>query len=401
VALLGSISLAAISIVHEEAKSIHIISGTLIPQHDGDIFDADGETILLESVDFSVSGLSFHAVPWNRFTLPRPIRDAPSLERYQLRDSSEPECFYVKISCSGFFLELRDSSGAALGRVALQTLSRMVGYEVMFAGVPLLSSARVGAWSVVMDQTYFEGYIFDPPDYASYAIFRNGVELAVVERSAHAPVAAIAGISKGQAFEENDYIELSLSAWDADGDNLVYDIFLTEEADDYGVFNTTMTRDVVPSEKVRIPSSEFMTTDTARIGISVSDGTRSAFVETPVFSLADRPPKVQIISPAQNEKPAYLTCPGSSTSDSFDCIVFGASGKDPDDNSGLSNSSYSWASNIDGHLGTSRSLRIPINQISYGEHTITVTFTNDQGESATDSVDIVIDQKDMSKISDN
>lgn len=81
--------------------------------------------------------------------------------------------------------------------------------------------------------------------------------------------------------------------------------------------------------------------------------------------------------------------------------MLAASGIDPEESSGLSNSNYSWASNVDGDLGTGRYPAIPVDQLTFGEHTITVTFTNDQGESAVDSVDIIIQEDDINQSSDN
>ena len=127
----------------------------------------------------------------------------------------------------------------------------------------------------------FEVIVENPPNYASLAVLHDGNQMAVAERSANAPSVSISGPAEGQVFYDGDSVPLGLKVADADGDVLDYRVyFSTDGGDSYEVF----------SEKyaLRVPAASLDNSRQARLAVSVSDGTRSSFVETEIFTVAER-----------------------------------------------------------------------------------------------------------------
>ena len=112
----------------------------------------------------------------------------------------------------------------------------------------------------------------------------------------------------------------------------------------------------------------------ARIRVTVSDGTRSASVQSPVFTVAANSPEVFIHSPADNS-----SLLGARP------LVLRATAYDPEDGR-LGLSSIRWSSSIDGALGTGGSLAISTSDLTAGVHELTATATDSSGASGSASV---------------
>ncbi len=306
--------------------------------------------------------------------------------------------------CGPYIVELRDAAGAKVAEVPLEVS------EYHWDGTDRDGRGTGG------HTTTLESYIIDPPDYASFAVLMHGEELLVVERSAHAPTAELSGITEGQFFTDDEPLMFSLSVDDKDGDKLKYKVFWKCDSD-------TCEGDVYESYMLgwlrRFPSDTFSVTedlsthvpktDNAQIAVAVFDGTRSVFVESPTFKVGDHAPVVNINTPKER---VHLTVTGqeeqwveeSDFADdewneicrwvlTFSCIHLTALGYDTDEsNFGYQEDAYSWSSDVNGHLGTGRSLLVPAHELSLGEHIFTVTWTNDQGISATDTLEVFVEQ---------
>ena len=258
-----------------------------------------------------------------------------------------------------YVLELRDDAGAVLQSTPFSALrdsdGDMEGEAVFSVLLPSL------------------------PDYDSFAVVKSGTELAVVNRSLNAPSVSISGITNGHQFKFGDSIDLSWTATDADGDDLTFKLYYsTDGGNNYRVLSrpTTNTRETFHANSLE-------GSDTARIGISVSDGTRSSFSQTPVFSVAKHMPQVRIETPSTGA--VFAERQG---------FILEASGYDIEDGS-LPSSSFTWRSNLDGELGKGSFLVKSAADLSQGTHTIAVTATDSDNMASTASVDITIARRNM------
>ena len=220
----------------------------------------------------------------------------------------------------------------------------------------------------------FSVIVANPPEYASLAVTKGDVEIAVIERSLNSPMLSVAGVSTGEFFDHDDTININWTGYDADGDQLIYRVYYsTDGGANYHVL-------LLDTEKTRISfqAASLAGSDSARIGVSVSDGTRSTFVETPIFSVAGNVPEVSIGSPTSG-----------SVISSEQVIVLDAFGYDREDGY-LGSSAFSWHSNIDGNLGAGNLLVVPASDLSIGEHVITATATDSDQMASSASVILAV-----------
>ena len=174
----------------------------------------------------------------------------------------------------GYVLELRDASGMAIRSVPFNVLTITSDGE-LDDGTP------VGG-----DNDLFEFVVSDPPVYESFAVMRAGVELGSVSRSRNAPSLSVSGPSSGDVFSNDGTVSVSWVGSDADGDELVYRVYYSTNG---GSFYRILFHKTEATSK-SFSATRLRGSSRARIGVSVSDGTRSVFAETPVFSVAGHAP---------------------------------------------------------------------------------------------------------------
>ena len=175
----------------------------------------------------------------------------------------------------GYVLELRDASGMAIRSVPFNVL-RVTGDGI---------SADGTMFSTLDD--VFRFVVSDPPVYESFAVMRDGVEVGSASRSRNAPSISVSGPSWDK-FNDDGTISVSWVGSDADGDDLVYRVYYsTNGGSTYSRVLSRMTEDTSKS----FSASRLRGSSRARIGVFVSDGTRSAFAETPIFSVAGHTPE--------------------------------------------------------------------------------------------------------------
>lgn len=172
-----------------------------------------------------------------------------------------------------YVLELRDASGMAIRSVPFNALT-LTGDGISADGTP---------FSVIKDE--FAVVVSDPPVYESFAVTRDGVELGSVSRSRNAPSISVSGPS-WDMFNDDETISVSWVGSDADGDDLVYRVYYSTNG---GSFYKKMFRMTEATSK-SFSATWLRGSSRARIGVSVSDGTRSAFAETPIFSAVGHAP---------------------------------------------------------------------------------------------------------------
>ena len=174
----------------------------------------------------------------------------------------------------GYVLELRDASGMAIRSVPFNVRT-IIGNGISADGTPV---------SAIND--LFEVVVSDPPVYESFAVMRAGVELGSVSRSRNAPSISVSGPSSGDVFSNDGTVSVSWVGSDADGDELVYRVYYSTNG---GSFYRILFHKTEATSK-SFSATRLRGSSRARIGVSVSDGTRSVFAETPVFSVAGHAP---------------------------------------------------------------------------------------------------------------
>ena len=173
-----------------------------------------------------------------------------------------------------YVLELRDASGMAIRSVPFKAIT-VIGDGISADGTRHSVISHV-----------FRFVVSDPPVYESFAVMKDGVELGSVSRSRNAPSISVSGPSSGDVFSNDETVSVSWVGSDADGDELVYRVYYSTNG---GSFYRIMFRMTEATSK-SFSATRLRGSSRARIGVSVSDGTRSVFAETPIFSAAGPAP---------------------------------------------------------------------------------------------------------------
>lgn len=159
------------------------------------------------------------------------------------------------------------------------------------------------------------------------------------------------------------HVTLAWTASDADGDSLSYDIFFTR---DLGATLQPLLLGI--SQKSAQVDTTSLAGGSAQLRVVATDGVQSAFADTSVFTLTNKPPKPRILSPADGaiiHVGQLINIEGTAT--------------DPQDGV-IAASSLAWS--IPGRSLGSGS-RLSITDLPAGLNQITLTATNSVGLSAT------------------
>lgn len=220
----------------------------------------------------------------------------------------------------------------------------------------------------------------EPPDWASYRVLgpsssssgTSGAEGAVssrvlveVTRSANAPVVSVTSPTTGQILS-GDEMTFAWTGFDADGDDLTYTV---QYSDDGGASYETIALDY-ESTTLTVDRIWLSGAETARIKVTVSDGTRIASAESAVFAMAQNAPTVNIQAPGPEPVQGVL--------------ILRATAYDAEDGR-LDSSAIQWTSDIDGYLGTGSSVVHP-ELMAAGMHRLTATATDSAGATGTAEV---------------
>ena len=148
---------------------------------------------------------------------------------------------------------------------------------------------------------------------------------------------------------------------------------LVEYSPNGGATRLTLGRGIT-ANSLKVDPDQLAGSTNAFIYVEVSDGMKTASAQVGPFTVAPKPPVVQILSPQAN---------GSITEN----VPVTLQGTAYDRQETLSDSQFLWSSTADGFLGSGRELTIP-KGLSPGQHTLTLTVFDSQGRKA--SAQIVI-----------
>ena len=263
-----------------------------------------------------------------------------------------------------YLLELLDGSDGVLRSISFEAGE----IEITCADGPCPESDEPSS-------ALFGIFINDSPDYLKLRFSKSGNVFDTITRSASTPSIydLVLSVPEPEAQEAGEDILLTWSATDDDNDDLLYVVFYSVDSGrSYLVFSMN-----TDATSMNISPDSLGGSDTARIAVSVSDGLRTAFIESETFSVPNKPPEASI------QASDGITISGTQSS------VLSASGYDREDGN-LPSVAFSWHSSIDGDLGTGRFIVVSGADLTAGEHEITMTATDSAGNQVMDRVRITV-----------
>ncbi|MCL4835705.1 MAG: hypothetical protein KJZ86_24925 [Caldilineaceae bacterium] len=184
--------------------------------------------------------------------------------------------------------------------------------------------------------------------------------------SAHPPTATLLAPNGGESVGPAG-VTVSWQMADEDNDPLTAALLFSP---DNGASWQTLQTGITDTMSVEIPHSLLVGTEQGRMRVLVGDGVQTAQDDSDaVFSVQRNAPEVAFISPQ----------PGSSFVIS-QTVNLAASAYDKEDGQ-LADAAFTWQSDRDGALGTGAALNL--DDLSAGQHAVSVTATDSDGSSTT------------------
>jgi hypothetical protein len=192
--------------------------------------------------------------------------------------------------------------------------------------------------------------------------------------SAHPPTAQFLNPHGGELWQGAGPFLVSWQMDDADGDPLRAQVLYSRDGGD-----TWLPVAVGLSEsQTRLDGRALPGSDLARLRLRVSDGVNTIEVDSEVFRVSAKAPLALITQPTSGS----VYPPGEP-------LLLSGLGSDAEDGS-LGDEALVWSSNVDGQLGSGRSL---FEQLSPGTHTITLTVRDSDGQTGVANVSIFVGNK--------
>lgn len=270
----------------------------------------------------------------------------------------------AEISQSGdYTLDLLDRTGNVLR--SLKFDASVLPRNCAPASCSSASEVKKALFAIVLN---------NPPDYLTLRFSKSGTQFASLQRSSTPPNLVVIGPQQGQRFSSNDSIPLVWSGIDAEDDVVKYTVFYSTDS---GATYTTILNNA-ETANATFDASNLKGSNSARFGISATDGLRAVFIETDVFAVEQHSPNVEIASPGSGTVVVERQN-----------FVLSASGYDIEDGT-LPYGAFKWRSSKDGNLGVGRYVVLSAADLTPGEHEITVTASDQSGAEATASTNVVI-----------
>ena len=192
------------------------------------------------------------------------------------------------------------------------------------------------------------------------------------EASPRPPEVEIIAPVSGELLDTEE-VTLAWNAGDPDGDPIVFDILYSADNGETWKALTV----AYPNQSLTVPRSALAATNAGRLRVVASDGVHTAMAESEVFAVADNPPFLEILQPADG------------TFYSGDQLLpLEAVGFDPDVGA-LDGSQIVWSSDINGDIAVGSRPELLASELSPGQHTLTVS-TSLPGLTASEQVQVII-----------
>jgi hypothetical protein len=210
-----------------------------------------------------------------------------------------------------------------------------------------------------------------PAQTARIVLKHEQTTLVIIPVSAHAPQVTLLAPNGGEVITET--VELAWVGVDADGDSLRY---MVQYSPDQGMSWRSVAVDLDAAsftlDTRHLPgSAQALIRVVASDGLNTGQDTSDAF-----FMVATKPPDLYLIQPQ----------PGAPITPDAPLVLVGY-GIDPEDGP-LDDAALTWSSDRDGPLGAGATLIVP--SLSPGEHTITLTGADKDGNETSVSATILV-----------
>jgi hypothetical protein len=202
-------------------------------------------------------------------------------------------------------------------------------------------------------------------------LLHEGAELDARAVSAHAPAVTVEHPNGGEAL--NGTVDVHWTGGDPDGDTLIYTLQYSIDAGE-----TWSAAEVNLRDTHYVLDTEVMAgTDQGKIRVLTSDGINTAADESDdVFSVPKKPPEVYVLWP---ESGRFLA--------PQEMVLLLGTATDLEDGP-LADEALNWTSDRDGELGSGA--EVTVLSLSLGWHEITVTATDSDDNTATDSIQVYV-----------
>ena len=209
---------------------------------------------------------------------------------------------------------------------------------------------------------------------AYVALLHDGQQLNSRPASTNVPTVTVVYPNGGESLEGST-TALAWSAGDLDGDSLSY---VVQYSSDAGTSWETLTTSW-PTDTYQLNLETVAGSSQALIRVLVSDGFYTAQDESDgTFTVAKHPPQVSIQTPISNSLyvgEQLITLEG----DAYDI-----------EDGQLDDSALTWSSDMDGVLGSGRSLTVQVSSLTEGVHNILLTAQDSDGQTHSASVAVQV-----------
>ncbi len=254
-----------------------------------------------------------------------------------------------------YCLEAQNASGAALASQCFDL--SFIDYET---GAP-------------SSQASFNLMLPYPTGIARIIVKKGASELAVRSVSASSPVVSILSPSSGETWSPTGTYTITWTANDADGDPLIYSVLYSPDGNNWMPVGTAIT-----DTQLVVNATDLAGGGNAHIRVLASDGVNTTAADSAIFTVGRKGPQAFILAP-DGDGTIPLGIP----------LLLQGYGYDPEDGT-LGDSYLQWNSNRDGNLGTGSTL---LASLSFGQHIITLTATDSDGNTSTASINVFIGSK--------